>query len=153
MMDGLPPIPPLIGPPDNQRLGRRLWRAWQRVWPVLRQVLGWFFIALGIVGLVLPVLQGVLFLMIGIALVGRRNWLIRWVSVHTKLLLRRWADHPHPVLGWPGRWSLRAQQRLSRQRRKMAMRWMERRALERGAGSAGTENAGAGSAGAESGDR
>lgn len=135
MMEGLPPVPPVIGRPDDERLGRRLWRAWLRLWPVLRQVLGWFFIALGIVGMVLPVLQGVLFLMLGIALVGRRNWLIRWCAVHIKLLLRRWADHPHPALGWPGRWSLRAQQRLSRQRRKLAMRRMERRAgsAERGA--------------------
>lgn len=114
--------------------GRRLWRAWRRVWPVLRQVLGWFFIALGIVGIVLPVLQGVLFIMIGIALVGRRNWLIRWCAVHIKLLLRRWAAHPHPVVGWLGRWSLRSQQRLSRQRRRVAWRWMERSSEERSSG-------------------
>ncbi|HRC76656.1 MAG TPA: hypothetical protein PLO33_13355, partial [Kouleothrix sp.] len=44
------------------------------VWPVVRQVLGWLFIILGVLGLVLPVLQGVLFLVIGVALVGRRNW-------------------------------------------------------------------------------
>ena len=28
-------------------------------WPVIRQVLGWFFIFLGVLGLLLPVLQGV----------------------------------------------------------------------------------------------
>jgi hypothetical protein len=121
-------LPPVIGRPHNKSFGRRLWLAWRRVWPVLRQVLGWIFIALGIVGMVLPVLQGVLFLMIGIALVGRRNWLIRWCAVRIKLLLRRWAAHPHPLIGRSGRWSLRAQQRLSRQRRRMAWSWMERRA-------------------------
>jgi hypothetical protein len=101
--------------------------AWRRVWPVLRQVFGWLSIVLGIVGLFLPVLQGVLFLVIGIALVGRRNRLIRWFSVHTKLLLRRWATHSHPALAWSGAHILRAQQRLSIQRRRLHWHWEERR--------------------------
>lgn len=37
--------------------------------------LGWFFIALGIAGLFLPILQGVLFLLIGLAILsGESRW-------------------------------------------------------------------------------
>ncbi len=99
------------------------------IWPVTRQVIGWIFIILGLVGLVLPLLQGVLFLVIGIALVGRRNWLIRWTSVRCKLFLRRWAALPTPVVGPVGRLALRGQQRVSRQRRRLHWWYAERRRL------------------------
>jgi uncharacterized protein len=39
-------------------------------------ILGWFFICLGILGLFLPVLQGVLFIMIGLAILSTRSALI-----------------------------------------------------------------------------
>ena len=106
---------------------RRLAGAWRLAWPVLRQVLGWIFIILGLLGLVLPVLQGVLFLVIGIALVGRRNWAIRWSSIRLKLFLRRWAALQTPLVGPLGRLALRGQQELSRQRRRMHWRHVERR--------------------------
>jgi uncharacterized membrane protein YbaN (DUF454 family) len=41
--------------------------------------LGWFFIVLGIAGLFLPVLQGVLFLCIGLILLGQRSKRVRWL--------------------------------------------------------------------------
>lgn len=105
----------------KQRSRFQLWwgRARRLIWPVLRQVLGWFFIALGLVGLVLPVLQGVLFLVIGIALVGRRNWLIRRSALVIKRGLRRWARHERPWLARPGRLALHAQHRYSRQSRRL----------------------------------
>ncbi|MBI4633773.1 MAG: hypothetical protein HY742_07770 [Deltaproteobacteria bacterium] len=37
---------------------------------VARHVIGWFFVALGIVGLFLPVLQGILFLFIGLIILA-----------------------------------------------------------------------------------
>jgi uncharacterized membrane protein YbaN (DUF454 family) len=37
---------------------------------VLVQVIGWAFIALGIVGLFLPILQGILFLLIGLVILS-----------------------------------------------------------------------------------
>ena len=98
------------------------------LWPVLRQVLGWIFILLGLIGLVLPILQGAIFLVIGIALVGRRNRLIRWASVSFKLFLRRWAALPTPLIGPLGRMALRGQQELSRQRRRLHWWYVERRA-------------------------
>jgi uncharacterized membrane protein YbaN (DUF454 family) len=37
---------------------------------ILRHVLGWFFVALGIVGLFLPLLQGILFILVGITILA-----------------------------------------------------------------------------------
>lgn len=49
--------------------------------------LGWFFILLGIAGLFLPVLQGVLFLCIGLILLSRRSRRVRWLIMRAG---RRW---------------------------------------------------------------
>jgi hypothetical protein len=101
--------------------------AWRVIWPVFRQILGWLFILLGLIGLVLPVLQGVIFLVIGIALVGRRHPLIRRSGVIFKLFLRRWAALETPLVGPLGRLALRGQQEISRQRRHMHWWYVERR--------------------------
>src|SRR5215211_6876400 len=106
---------------------RRLRRMWWLAWPVIRQVLGWFFIFLGLLGLLLPVLQGVLFLVIGVALVGRRNWLIRRAALLIKRSLRRWARVQTPVVGPLGRMALRAQHECSRQSRRLHRHFAERR--------------------------
>jgi len=113
--------------PWRSSFRRRLAIAWRLTWPVLRQVLGWIFILLGLLGLVLPILQGVIFLVIGIALVGRRNPLIRRASVSFKLFLRRWAALPTPLIGRLGRVALRGQQEVSRQRRRLHWWRIERR--------------------------
>jgi uncharacterized membrane protein YbaN (DUF454 family) len=48
--------------PDNERLPARPRSRWKRF---LILASGWFFIVLGILGLFLPILQGILFLAIG----------------------------------------------------------------------------------------
>jgi hypothetical protein len=101
-------------------------RIWWLAWPVIRQVLGWFFILVGLLGLLLPVLQGVLFLVIGVALVGRRNWLIRRAAILIKRSLRRWAKVSTPMIGPLGRMALRAQREYSRQSRRLHRRIAER---------------------------
>jgi hypothetical protein len=109
---------------------RVLLGAWHLLWPVMRQVLGWIFILLGLLGLVLPVLQGLLFLVIGLALVGRRNWLIRRARVLIKRSLRRWAALRTPLIGPAGRMALRAQWKFSREARHLQRRcaeWARRR--------------------------
>jgi hypothetical protein len=114
----------------SDSLRRFLARTWRVFWPVLRQVVGWLFIGLGLLGLVLPILQGVLFLVIGIALVGRRNIVIRYSRVATKRLLRRWAALPTPVVGASGRMALHGQREFSRRARHLHRRydaWVERR--------------------------
>ncbi len=52
-------------------------------------LLGWFFVGLGVLGLFLPILQGVLFLMIGLLILSSRSEVVkRW--------LRRLEErHPH----------------------------------------------------------
>ena len=40
-------------------------------------ILGWFFVGLGIIGLFLPFLQGILFIMIGLAILSSRSAAIR----------------------------------------------------------------------------
>jgi hypothetical protein len=94
----------------------------RRAWCVLRPVVGWGFIILGLLGMVLPVLQGVLFLAIGISLVGKRSYPIRLARVHIKLLLRWWEGLPSPLLSAPGRWLRRAQQEVSRRQRHVLRR-------------------------------
>jgi len=94
-------------------------------WWLLRQVLGWFFILLGLIGLVLPVLQGVLFLVIGVALVGRRNPLIRRSMLLFKRFLRRWAAARSPLVGKIGQIALRAQWKGSRESRHLHRRFTE----------------------------
>src|SRR5262249_25443497 len=110
---------------------RRFTIVWRIAAPIIRQVLGWLFILLGLIGLVLPILQGVIFLVIGIALVGRRHPLIRYVSVYLKLFLRRWAAIQTPLIGPLGRLALRSQQQVSRQRRRLHFWWVERRQTRR----------------------
>ena len=109
-----------------QRMTRTSYRRGLLIaWRLLRQVLGWVFILLGLLGLVLPVLQGVLFLVIGVALVGRRNWLIRRSTLIFKRLLRRWAAVQNPMIGGAGRFALRAQWKCSRESRRLHRRYAE----------------------------
>ncbi len=96
------------------------------VWSVVRPVLGWACILVGIAGIFLPVLQGSIFLVIGVSLVGRRHTLIRWSRVHGKLALRRWAALPTPGIGLMGRLALRVQQESSRQLRRVSFAWRAR---------------------------
>ena len=37
---------------------------------ILRHVLGWFFVVLGIAGLFLPLLQGILFILVGVIILA-----------------------------------------------------------------------------------
>src|SRR5512145_81506 len=106
---------------------RALATTWRLLWPILRQVLGWLFIILGLLGLVLPFLQGVLFLVIGIMLVGPRNWLIRRVNIAMKIILRRWAALETPVIGPVGRCALKAQRQTARQFRGLQRHYRERK--------------------------
>lgn len=98
---------------------------WRVIWPILRQVLGWLFIVLGILGIFLPILQGVLFLVIGVTLVGHRNPVVRWVSARYKVLLRRWATLETPLVGPTGRLLLRMHRESARQYRRARWNYAE----------------------------
>ena len=48
---------------------------WQSVKPILMQALGYTFLVLGVLGMFLPILQGFLFLFIGLIILARyANW-------------------------------------------------------------------------------
>jgi uncharacterized protein len=47
---------------------------------ILLEITGWTFIVLGIAGLFLPVLQGILFLLVGLAILSTQyDWARRWI--------------------------------------------------------------------------
>lgn len=97
-------------------------------WLVLKPVLGWFFIVIGLIGMPMPIVNGLIFLLIGLALVGPRNRLIRWSRVHLKLFLKEWALHPFPLIGGTGRLARRSAQQISRQHRRLRWWWLEHKA-------------------------
>ncbi|MFN3477522.1 MAG: PGPGW domain-containing protein [Candidatus Methylomirabilales bacterium] len=50
-------------------------------WKATRLILGWGLIVLGIVGLFLPLLQGIAFIVAGLALLSRDSpWARRWLE-------------------------------------------------------------------------
>ncbi len=102
------------------------------LWLLLRPVLGWFFIIVGLIGMPMPIMNGVIFLMIGVALVGHRNWLIRWSRVKVKLLVYWWAALRTPIVGFLGRWALRTVREISRQHRRLRWWWLERQKARQG---------------------
>jgi hypothetical protein len=118
---------------QNQPWYKKMMQGMCSIWRFLRSVLGWFCIGLGILGLVLPILNGTFFLAIGIMLVGRRHPVLRWWSVHIKLFFRQWAKHSNPMLRRPGRWALSIQQNFSRQRRRFSWWYQGWRSKQRAA--------------------
>ncbi|NWF92127.1 MAG: DUF454 family protein [Syntrophaceae bacterium] len=63
-------------------------------------ILGWVFIGLGILGLFLPLLQGILFIMIGLAILSSRS---ERVKRFLKYLEERYPEHYQRVLVWKER--------------------------------------------------
>ncbi|WP_129626335.1 hypothetical protein [Candidatus Oscillochloris fontis] len=96
------------------------------IWLACKPVLGWFLIIIGLIGIPMPIVNGLIFLMLGIALVGPRNRIIRWSRVHLKLFLYRWAALPTPLIGTLGRIALNAARQVSRQHRRLRWWWMSR---------------------------
>ena len=60
-------------------------------------IIGWLLIGLGILGLFLPILQGVLFIMIGLAILSSRSKTIRRFL---KYLEKRYPHQYHRVVTW-----------------------------------------------------
>ena len=70
--------------PDEEKLPARRRSRWKRL---LILISGWFFIVLGILGLFLPILQGILFLAIGSYLLSLES---PWVRRRMLQLQRRY---------------------------------------------------------------
>jgi uncharacterized membrane protein YbaN (DUF454 family) len=60
-------------------------------------IIGWLFIGLGILGLFVPILQGILFIMIGLAILSSRSKTIRRFL---KYLEKRYPQQYHRVAAW-----------------------------------------------------
>jgi hypothetical protein len=65
----------------------------QRAWLILRQVLGWLLIVIGLLGMILPG-PGIPFFVLGVLLVGRRHHLLRRSWLALRLGLRRLGRRP-----------------------------------------------------------
>ena len=60
-------------------------------------IIGWFFVGLGVLGLFLPILQGVLFIMIGLVILSSRSEMVkRWL----KHLEERYPHHHERMEKW-----------------------------------------------------
>jgi uncharacterized membrane protein YbaN (DUF454 family) len=60
-------------------------------------IIGWLFIVLGIFGLFLPFLQGILFILIGLAILSSRSEIIKRVLRH---LEERYPHHHRRIEKW-----------------------------------------------------
>jgi len=60
-------------------------------------IIGWLFVAVGIVGLFLPFLQGILFIIIGLSILSSRSKLIRRLLKH---LEERYPEYHKKVEIW-----------------------------------------------------
>ena len=60
-------------------------------------IIGWLFVGLGILGLFLPILQGILFIMIGLAILSSRSELVKRFLKH---LEERYPQHHNRVEVW-----------------------------------------------------
>lgn len=70
---------------------------------LLRRVGGWGLIVLGISGIILPALPGVFFLVLGVAVLGPRDPLLRRLAFSIRFFLRRWChvrNQRMARLGW-----------------------------------------------------
>jgi uncharacterized membrane protein YbaN (DUF454 family) len=63
-------------------------------------IIGWFFIFLGILGLFLPLLQGILFILIGLEILSTRSETIKKFLKH---LEERYPQHHKRVEIWKGK--------------------------------------------------
>jgi len=60
-------------------------------------IIGWLFIVLGILGLFIPILQGILFIMIGLAILSSRSEMIKRFLKH---LEKRYPRHHERIETW-----------------------------------------------------
>jgi len=57
-------------------------------------IIGWLFIGLGVIGLFLPFMQGILFILIGLAILSSRSEIIRRFLKHLE------ERYPHSMSAW-----------------------------------------------------
>ena len=75
----------------TRRVRRRRKRRKRNVRQIVILAFGWAFMVLGVLGLFLPILQGILFLLIGLFLLSKESAQARW--------FRQWLRRRYPKLG------------------------------------------------------
>ncbi len=110
----------LLHEPDPAEQSGETVRSFSRTF---RVVIGWMLFVLGIFLFWLPLPLGIPFMLLGAALIGRRDRTMRRIGVMVKLFLRRWARLPLPVIGPTGRRLLSMQRDVSRELRRW--RWRQ----------------------------
>jgi uncharacterized membrane protein YbaN (DUF454 family) len=68
-------------------------------------IVGWFFIGLGIIGLFLPFLQGILFIVIGLAILSSRSELVKRFLKYLEVRYPRYHE-------WVETWRKKIRKRL-----------------------------------------
>jgi len=63
-------------------------------------IIGWLFIVLGVLGLFLPFLQGILFILIGLAILSSRSETIKRLLKH---LEEHYPHHHQRIENWRGK--------------------------------------------------
>ncbi len=81
---------------------------------LMRRIIGWPLVMVGIVLTPLPIPFGVPLVTVGVLLIGTRDRLVRTGYMYIRRGLRSWADSRLPVVGWSGRFVLARQQQLAR---------------------------------------
>ena len=92
----------------------------------LRLLVGGILIFIGCLGVILPILPGMPFFILGSLVIGRRSRPFRQTSIAGKRFLKRWAAQQRPWLARTGRWSLLAQRDTSRRLRRLLWWWQGR---------------------------
>ena len=80
-----------VGPAENQAESRRgFWRKLVDKSPLLRMVVGWVCLIIGLLGIILPIIPGIPFLIVGLALLSTEHRWVRSLLIWTKRKLGRW---------------------------------------------------------------
>lgn len=80
-----------VGPAENEPEPRHgFWRKLVDKSPLLRTLVGWVCLVIGLLGIILPIIPGIPFLIAGLALLSTEHRWVRSLLVWTKRRLGRW---------------------------------------------------------------
>ena len=97
-----------VGPAENQAESRNnRWRKLVDKSPLFRMVIGWVCLIIGLLGIILPIIPGVPFLIVGLALLSTEHRWVRSLLVWTKRKLGPWWPRKLRIPPLRRRWTRR----------------------------------------------